>query len=368
MSDHRSLIWSVAILLLTSAILLSACSGMAGEAAMQVWLDEPLEGSGFRPGDPVIFMAHARDVDGAGITEIQFFLNGEMIVKVPTDSNSAIVSASASWQAAEGEYDVKARAVSIRGETVSGSSVHFSVRGQRINGPIITDTPTPTLEITRTFTPTFEISITPTRTFTPSITPTFTPYPPPVISFTADRTTIKAGECLNLIWETSYVTALYLDGVEVGLNGTQYVCPPISKNYQLVALSSYGTIEKNVYVTVNIVCPAGRSSSYADLYVEGGACSIHSIGDPIEICVSAKVGGENLWTYKLYDIQTPYFDDLGLLQGDKTLLSEGSLTLSMKCKKYTIAEPVGFEVLEMRIYNYGQEADDWPLTWIYVVP
>lgn len=344
--------------------LLSACSGMAGEAAMQVWLDQPLEGSAFKPGESVIFMAHARDVNGAGITEIQFYLNGEEIVSIPTDSTLPLVNASASWSATEGEFDIKARAVSSRGETLDGNPVHFSVRGPRVNGPDITNTPTPTVEITRTQTPTFEISITPTRT----LTPTFTAYPPPVISFTADRTNINAGECLNLSWNASYVTVLYLDGVEVGLTGSLSVCPPVSKSYQLIALSSYGTIEKYVNITVNIVCPAGRTSSSAELYVEGGACSIHKIGDPIEICVSAKLGGENVWTYKLYDIQSPYFDSLGQLQGDKSLLSEGSLTLSFKCKTYNISEPAGFEVLEMRIYNYGQEADDWPLTWIYVVP
>jgi hypothetical protein len=367
MCGHRSQIWSGVCLLLSAAILLSACSGMAGEAAMQVWMDSPLEGSIHQPGEPVIFMAHARDVNGAGITEIQFFLNGEKIVSLPTDSNSPLASASASWQASEGEYKIQARAVSSRGETVNGSSVHFSVRGPRVNGPDITDTPTPTLEITRTLTPTFEISITPTitRTFTPTFTPT---YPLPLISFYADRTNINAGECLNLGWDASYVTLLYLDGVQVSFTGTQNVCPSISKSYQLSAFTSYGTIEKYVDVTVNIVCPAGRTSSSAELYVEGGACSIHSIGDPIEICVFAKNGGENLWTYKLIDIQSPYFDELGQLQGDKTLLSEGSLLTTEKCKTYNVAEPAGFEVLELRIYNYGQEADDWPLTWIYVVP
>lgn len=364
MNNHQSHKFTGFTLFLVFIILLSACSGMAGEAAMQVWLDEPLNGSMYQPGESVIFMAHARDVNGAGISEIQFYLNGEKLVTIPTDSNSALVNASASWQATEGEFELRARAVSNGGGTMDGNPVQFSVRGPRVNGPIITDTPTLTVTTTKT--------ITPTATNTPyiSVTPTFTPtYPLPVISFTADTTNLNAGQCTYLNWSTSYVTALYLNGVEVEKNGSSYVCPYISTTYILTALTSYGTIEKEVYISVNVTCPAGANSDFAALSLDRGPCGFYHVGEQFQVCYYAKYTGENLWTFNLIDIKNPYFDSSGKLLGDMRLLTQGSLTGTNTCTSYTVTEPYGFEAVWLRLYNYGTEVKDQSAKiWLYVIP
>jgi heat shock protein HslJ/uncharacterized protein YraI len=83
---------------------------------------------------------------------------------------------------------------------------------------------------------------------TPVATPTATPTPAPDITFTANRTTINAGERATLSWAVENVAAVYLypigDPYEnyptVG-QGSQDVQPYITTSYELLAFNPDGT-------------------------------------------------------------------------------------------------------------------------------
>ena len=83
---------------------------------------------------------------------------------------------------------------------------------------------------------------------TPAATPTPTPTPAPDINFTANRTTINAGEKATLSWSVENVTAVYMypvgDSFEnfptVG-QGSKDVQPYITTSYELLTFNPNGT-------------------------------------------------------------------------------------------------------------------------------
>lgn len=70
-------------------------------------------------------------------------------------------------------------------------------------------------------------------TYTPSPTPTPTATLPPSIAFSSNLNEVPEGECAELRWSASEVTALSLDGDTVPLQGTLEVCPTIDTEYTL---------------------------------------------------------------------------------------------------------------------------------------
>lgn len=169
------------LLVLTTALLLAACEGVWGEAAMRVWLDQPLDGSTFEVGESVPVQAHARDVDGPGIVEVQVFVDGRLVASADADVSAPLVDSLQTWVPQNpGTYRVRVRAVSQSGATLDSAEARVKVAGTAVAqaGPSRTPTRTPTPRIpTRT----------PTRTPTPRIptrTPTRTPtVPPPAANY-----------------------------------------------------------------------------------------------------------------------------------------------------------------------------------------
>lgn len=106
--------------------------------------------------------------------------------------------------------------------------------------PVPTETPTPTLTVTPTETPTsVPATATPTNP-PPTATPTATATPDNnlTISFTAEPTTIIAGQCTTFSWKVSNVLAVYFndDGVAGDDNGQPVVrqeCPTETRTYRL---------------------------------------------------------------------------------------------------------------------------------------
>ncbi len=98
--------------------------------------------------------------------------------------------------------------------------------------PAPTDTPTP-LSPTRTPTPT---PIPPTRTPTPTPTATASPTPSPYIAFWADTTSVQAGTCTTVRWETANVQAVFFNGVGVPGVGSHQTCPCASESHTLDVL------------------------------------------------------------------------------------------------------------------------------------
>ncbi|MEW6286293.1 MAG: hypothetical protein AB1509_08690 [Chloroflexota bacterium] len=185
------------------AILLSACSAPGSSlssSGAQAWLDQPVNGS-ILPLGVFPLKAHARHVDGSGITRIEFLVNGVSVGAADTDAAAPLVYAETNWNAsAPGEYTLIARAYA--GSEFSDSAPAAVCVSQEAKEPVISpngdcnmpeapaapadgtlppDKATEIAALTQTVTPTLAspTSVTPTATFTP-LAPTFTPIPPTV--------------------------------------------------------------------------------------------------------------------------------------------------------------------------------------------
>ena len=95
-----------------------------------------------------------------------------------------------------------------------------------------------------------------------SPTPTPTPPPPgfPVIaSFTASPIKITPGQSLTLSWTVTGATSLKLDPGAINVTGqtSRSVSPTASTTYQLTATNNVGSVNRNVFVTVDVPPPPG---------------------------------------------------------------------------------------------------------------
>ena len=70
------------------------------------------------------------------------------------------------------------------------------------------------------------------------------------VSFSADRQSITAGECVNLRWDVEHATAVFLNGVGVVGHGTQQVCPTSTATYVLRVEAPGGEVTRSVTITV----------------------------------------------------------------------------------------------------------------------
>jgi RNA polymerase sigma-70 factor (ECF subfamily) len=120
--------------------------------------------------------------------------------------------------------------------------------------------PTSTARPTHTPTPIPPTS-TPVPTHTPTPTPpppTFTPTPVPTIEFKADATTVPAGTCTTLRWETAHVQAVYFNGNGVPGIGSHQTCPCEDETHTLdVTLpdGSHDVRQITIHVTGSCVSP-----------------------------------------------------------------------------------------------------------------
>ena len=101
----------------------------------------------------------------------------------------------------------------------------------------------------------------PTTPVPPPPIPT-TPVPTtvsPQVSFVADTTTITAGQCTTLRWNTTNVFGVFLGGKGVASPGAQQVCPTVTTTYQLLVQFNGGG--KEIYPITIVVNPSGGPSS-----------------------------------------------------------------------------------------------------------
>ena len=107
--------------------------------------------------------------------------------------------------------------------------------------PVPSSTPLPTASATTTPSPTPQATATPSPVPSDTPTPSPSPIPGATISFTADQTSIAAGQCARLSWKVNNVIAVYLNGEGVpGEDGGQAVvrevCPDETQRYELRVL------------------------------------------------------------------------------------------------------------------------------------
>lgn len=139
------------------------------------------------------------------------------------------------------------------GDSGSGGQAPPFIPFEEICAAAPTDTPVPTATNTPV-PPTATPTLVPTDTPEPTNTPK--PEPTPVIhSFSADRTTVTAGEGVTLTWDVSKAEAVYLRGPDgehgVVAPGSQTVFPSQTSRYSLVARKDDGEAILELTITVN---------------------------------------------------------------------------------------------------------------------
>ncbi len=376
--NSKSRLLNDAIITLVIVLLITSCKGMAGEPVMKVWLDQPLDGSTYSGGETIPIVSNARDVNGAGIKEMQYFINGNLLTTISTDVNYPIVMTSTDWRPDPGEYEVKVIAVNINNQTISAiAKVH--VTGSNANG-----VQPQSISVTPTFTPTgTKKPITPT--FTPTgtkkpITPTFTftPKPPGSMNIWVDSDLIETGGCTVVHWTSTNVTDLSINGTTIGASGEYTDCPSESKSYVLRGQTSTGAIEKSAFVTVKAPpptppCPSGRTSSIAFISMPGGNCSSHPLGESFTLCFGLSLSGvESEFNYAFEDYTNASVSGDGNPSGTKSVLWTGTLSSisNQVCKNVQISGSTGLEAVKLVVWSssYSTSDSDNPIVWIKVVP
>lgn len=266
----RQMFLTVTAILL--ALALAACDQPT--QGPQAWLDRPLDNSTV-PQQPLTIQAHASDADG--VASIEFLVNEAPLSTVAVGGDR-LGEAAIEWMPPlPGTYLVQARAVDNNGNYGPDAISFVIVSGESAELPTETPTSTPTptfppgiLPVTPTPTLTPGIlPVTPTPTLTPqpltptptststphppTPTPTSTPLSPAQVRFTADSTSLKAGECTTLRWDVENATAVFLNGEGVEGHGSRQVCPAGTTTYALYVQAPAGDVEQSI--TINVTAP-----------------------------------------------------------------------------------------------------------------
>jgi hypothetical protein len=243
------------IYVLLVAVALSACAE-SGPAHTQVWIDVPLDGVEVEAGTvPVQSHAASRD----GIARVELWVNGVLYRsdENPTPGEPVIYVIQPWVPTAPGDYSLQVRAYSTAELASPADQVTVHVSGEATEvtetptaefitptptgtSTPATDTPTPTdtpvpptgtqVPPTDTPVPPTDTPIPPTATFTP------TPTPQPQIKFWADATTVAAGSCTTVRWETANVKAVFFNGQGLAGIGTHQTCPCSAETHTLDVL------------------------------------------------------------------------------------------------------------------------------------
>lgn len=224
------------------ALLLTACdspSSLQVGAASRAWIDAPSSGAHVQPGTTVQILAHA-SMPG-GVTGMELMVNGasagalEVVILA-----EGLAEGRMSWTpSAAGAYALVVRAASANGDYADSAVAWVIASGEStLATPLV---PSPIATETSTVHPV--ATPLPTPTATPLPTPTLTPIPTPssTVAFWADATTVQAGSCTVVRWETANVQAVYLDGQGVVGVGNRQVCPCAPETYTLDVLLPDGS-------------------------------------------------------------------------------------------------------------------------------
>jgi hypothetical protein len=266
---RQSIIRYVTVLLL--GLWLTACS--TPTQGPTTWLDRPLDGDKV-PLEPLTIQAHASDADG--VARFEFFVSEALLATEP-GGGGRFGDAQVRWTpSVPGMYLVRARALDNQGN-IGPDAISYITVGELITTPtpvpLVTGSPTPTPVVTIPPTPTPAVTIPPTPTPVVTIPPTPTPVmtipptptPPPVCPgapvlafFTANPSTITAGQSSTLSWgKVDNATSAVIDqGIGgIATPGSMTVSPGTTTTYTLIASGCSGTTTKKVTVIVSAVPP-----------------------------------------------------------------------------------------------------------------
>ena len=358
---------------------LAACMGIEGEASMQVWLDAPLDGRTFSEGETVLLHTHARDVNGAGIDQIHYYANDRLLAIGEADASLPLVHSFFGWNPSEaGTYEVYTKAISVNGGSAESAHVNITITDlQQATSEVLSVEGSATSTTTeKPLTPTPTITqVTSTLTITP-VTPTLTPSPtwtntkpPPEVFLYAKDTSLNAGECTTLTWESANTNRLTLNDLPVSnYSGSTRVCPVTNITYTLTGYYSGGTVSDSVTIRVNYNFPAQQFSVYAGISITGGHGGIHHIGDTLQICYY--FDSDN-YIFEFRDYSPASIGQNGTT-GPYNILAQGTMFDSQNvCKNYTLVAPAGYEAFQFRIKRPSEGGEvlvDIAELWIYVLP
>lgn len=232
---------------------------------LEVWLESPLPDAGeigIPLGQSLPIYGHAQVVSDRTLQQVLLYINGTPTIDLHIQREGEnLYSASGSWTpVAEGTYKLKLHALTTEGNQADSKEVRVKVTA----APMIFITPTSTsiatlpvlLTLTSTPSPTPTATIpftsTPTATLLPTKAPTATPWPPVLVDFWADRTTLVKGECTKLHWQVQYAANVLLNNKKVAASGELKVCPSETSGYDLLASAPSGDVLRELTITVTI--------------------------------------------------------------------------------------------------------------------
>ena len=299
---YRKLVWMI-------VFLLSACNlgvGMPAGREARVWIDAPLSGAEAPPGSGVQVVAYA-SVPGSA-SQMSLWVNGAAVGAMSvTMVKDGLARGEGTWTPpGPGRYSLTVQVVAPDGGLAMSEPALLIVGGEGLAVPPVTITPQiPLLELRADATslqagectflhwnvsvsqpqsidlngqpvpPQGEMQICPCQTMTYDLIvfagdkyartvtiqvsgscaiPT-TPAPPNALNFWTDASTVQAGSCTFLHWDSVNAIKVYLDGQEVSAAGQKRVCPCAAATYNLAAGFADGTKqERSLTIGVSGSC------------------------------------------------------------------------------------------------------------------
>lgn len=239
-------------------LLLAACgprAPLAVGAASNAWIDAPLSGTRVQPGTVVPILAHASMA--GGVVQMELSVNGASAGPMALVTLAeGLVEGSMTWMPpGPGAFALTVRATAADGSLADSAVVWVIVPGEVTPQPMpveeitvtpavspITATPTPTSQPTRTPTPL------PPR---PTDTPIPTALPQASVNFWADATTVVAGTCTTIHWETANIQAVFFNGQGVVGVGSHQTCPCRTETHTLDVVLRDGSHDIRT-LTINV--------------------------------------------------------------------------------------------------------------------
>ena len=214
----------------------------AQDSGAMVWIEFPYNGQ-ILPNEAITLVVYASSA--GGVAAISLAVNGQAqpagsLTDHSTDGSMNLVSIEQAWQpAGEGEYLLTAGA--------DGASAQVTFCVVTCSSETPTGTPTPAPDLTESTTPTPNISDTPTATSIPGSTTS--------ITFWAEPTSVEAGGCTTLNWETTGFKTVYLNEAPVNAGGSDQECPCETTVYTLTGVKEDTHFEdRQVTITVSGSC------------------------------------------------------------------------------------------------------------------
>lgn len=315
-------------LLLLASLACSVDLGTAATAAptpspvavlKDLGFEAPADGSQL-PFGPVEVKTYAW-VD-VGITRAELNVNGVTLRTDPVTNEKvngafALTHITQVWQPpTPGTYTLSVRVQDALGNlyTINTITVHIvdaegtattiPVDGPASETPTLTATPTLDVSATRpriTFTPSsttnpaLAASATSTLTSTATVTNTVAAGAP-FTTFTADSTSLNAGQCTTLRWTSGNIQSIFLDNQPVTGAENKQVCPTAPTTYTLLAHSTAGDITKQVTIQVSGGAPFTTFSADSTTINNGQCTTLHWTSGNIQSIFlnnQAATGNEN---------------------------------------------------------------------------